>query len=124
MQKSKTSPQKKAIHKKMQKHGIPRQSKLSNRIVLSSMKARSASSTNALMSHITGGMNSTKRSQLLAFAVKKSLIEAVSWADQARYTGAAMENARRAAKRHHRAHLLKDRQEKTQQLRPREMGLF
>ena len=121
---AKQAHKKKAIQKKMQKHGIPRQSKLSNRIVLSSMKARSASSTNALMSHITGGMNSTKRSQLLAFAVKKSLIEAVSWADQARYTGAAMENARRAAKRHHRAHLLKDRQEKTQQLRPREMGLF
>ena len=96
--------------------------KVSRRIVLSSVQ--SPSSSNALMSHITGGMNSKRRAQLLAFAVKKSLIEAVSWADQARYTGAAMEQARKARKRHDAAHVKKNRHERIQRLKPREMGLF
>jgi hypothetical protein len=76
------------------------------------------------MDNITGGMTPKQRAQLLAFAVKQSLVEAVSWADQARYTAASMENARRADKRHSTARLKKNRQERIKTLKPIEVGLF
>ena len=115
--------------------------KIRNRLIMSGMHTRKAQQVGnrilltslsddvtkdhmnqTLMDHITGGMKPKQRAQLLAFAVKKSLVEAVSWADQARYTGRAMENARTADKRHGDARKLKNRKERIKRLKPKEIS--
>ena len=52
---------------------------------------------------ITGGMTSKERAKLLAFAVKRSLLQVTTWADQARVTAHTVEATRKAVARHHHA---------------------
>ena len=57
---------------------------IGNRIVLNSLTDRKDEQhmNHALMDQITGGLAPKQRAQLLAFAVKQSLVEAVNWADR------------------------------------------
>ena len=118
----------KKVHRRLKQSGMSQHfaSHIGNRIVLNSLKEKKDKQhlNHALMDHITGGLAPKQRAQLLAFAVKQSLVEAVNWADQARYTAASMENARRADQRHSTARLKKNRQERIKILKPIEVGLF